>query len=939
MIDLPFFELCNQAPAFSSTLSAIATAEDGSNRFMYYLTSSLFYRYDTVADTWQQLTSPVVAPVTAVSLRYTALRGYHGRVIKATSSTVTIPGLRGPQFNGQQIKILQGAGQGQTRTLTYVSETIHDTGLITATAATFLQDNLKKWIPNQWAGYTVGITFGANATQYKKILYNDVNTLYIADGNLQPHDPWNNQPFAANTPFALPVITAGAQAHFVIMSSSYTLDAPWTVTPDNTSFFTLMTGGLYCVSSLAAAPFFSFQYYDIAHDSWQQKTTPQLLIPAALGTDFTIERTGRVGTPFVTKLGAITSSNRTLNDAGLSLAYDRYANHRIFITGGTGIGQNRRIVGHTNTLFTVNRNWDTNPDATSTYEVYVDSDRVYLAGNGASAMYAYSPENDYWMQGQAFDDGMATNITATLQGWVPFSVNTSARIAAGITAINPIPTAGGTLYSIGDILTCAVGGGGAQVIVTSIAPGGIVTDLQLLNSGTVTGYTVGTGKAVTGGTGTLCTIEVTAVGATANIATVINNFLRPGNIVTFAGCTDALWNTAHTILGVSGVTTFSVAVTAVANMTATATQSTTKLVDPSKNWIVNEHAGRLVHLMSNSLLPTTQVRWIVSNTATTLTVATWVAATTGAKYVIYDSKIFGIDDQRKETGMQAYGYATSGSTTTLADTTKNWIPNQWAGYMFKVETGAGYGSGRISITSNTNNTLTYATQAFTPTTGTKYEIADSWGLMTAGAIASVTETTTKNWAVNQWAGKRVRVTGGTSVGQEATITSNTLNTLALTLVAPDATSTYAILGIPVRGSGIELTHIWGATDANKKGKFLYSPRGSGSNTLDIYDITTGRWTFGIFLSPQNEGFTIGSSYCYDGKDTIYLSRSVANLPIRIFALNINTNQIVGAATTTILQGVVTIGNSMEIIADPSNTLDYIYCLQNTGTLLTRSLIF
>jgi hypothetical protein len=73
---------------------------------------------------------------------------------------------------------------------------------------------------------------------------------------------------------------------------------------------------------------------------------------------------------------------------------------------------------------------------------------------------------------------------------VPFGISTGTRIAAGITAIASAPTAGGTGYSVGDVLTCAVGGAGAQVIVTSIAVGGIVTGLELFSAGTTTGYVV-----------------------------------------------------------------------------------------------------------------------------------------------------------------------------------------------------------------------------------------------------------------------------------------------------------------------------------------------------------------------------------------------------------------------------------------------------------------
>lgn len=953
MVDLPFFELCNQAPAATSALSGLATAEDSSNRYIYYLTTSSFYRYDTIADTWQQLANPVVAPITVLSMRYTGNRGFHGRVISATSSTVTIPGLRGKVFDGEKIRIIQGTGVGQERTLTYTGETILDAGVVTAVVASNIgiTDNLKKWRVNQWVGHTLGINFSTGVTQYKKILYNDATTLYVYDPNLLPQEPWNNYPYIATAPYALPV---AASSSYEILSSTFNVSS-WDTTPDYTSYFTTLTGGIYLISSAAAAPFFTFQYYDIANDMWQQKTVNQGLIGAALGTDVSIERASRVGTALTTNVGIVTStSSRTLNDSGQNLINDRYANHRIRISGGTGAGQSRRIVGHTTSTYYLTRDWDVTPDNTSTYQIWPDYDKVYMAGNAASAMFAYSPANDHWMQSQSFDDGVTANISVAYvsasEKWTPFGVTSGAIIANGVRAINTTPTAGGTGYAIGDVAVCNVGGTGAQVRVTSISPGGIVTGIELIHSGTATGFTVGTGRATTQtgglGTGSGLTIEITSVGETALITTASSHFFKTGDVVRFNGCTSASWNANYTVLGVPftaavAPTTFCVVSNVGSNMTATSSQSTTLIVDASKNWITNEHVGRVVQLSVGGINPTTQYRWITANTATTLTVATIVAGVNGtSKYVIYDSKVFGIDAQRKESRMESYGWATSGSNTTLVDSTKSWVPNQWTGYLFKIEAGTGYGSGRISIISNTETTLTFASQAFTPDTTTKYEIADSWGLMTASTTTSITETTTKNWAVNQWAQRRVRIIAGTGSGQESTISANTATALTTgTITAGDTTSVYSILGNMVRGAGIELIHNNGSNDLSIRSKYFYIARGGGTNGIDIYDLTTGRWVSQDFTSPQSELFTTGSSYAYDGGDYIYAARSTTGTVVRIFRYNINTNKFDGAMTTTVLQGTAHVGNLMEIVEDPTGEFKYIYILQNTGTLLARGLIF
>lgn len=943
-VDLPIFELTNQSPLATVAASGITTAEGGDSPFIYYLNTSTFYRYDTVADTWQQLASPPTAATTLLKMRYTRRRGFHGRVLSATSTTVRIASPRGGVLDNKTISLEYGAGAGQERTLNFVREIVHDAGVLTSVgAALSVTDSTKLWKVNQWAGHMLALTFSTGVTQYKRILYNSANTLTISDVNLQPHDPWGNQAFVSSTPYALPISTAGSQTHYQIMSSEFSVSA-WDTIPNATTFFTTLTGGIYLLSSSATTPFFTLQYYDIALDQWLTKTVPQGLLSSALGTDVAFERTGKIGVPLVSQSGTVTSvTSRSLSDSGLNLQNDRYANHRIFITSGSGRGQNRRIVAHTSGTFTVARNWDTLPNG-SQYEIWPDSDRLYMGGHALSSIYAYSPENDYWMQGQAFDDGIASNISVTLPGWLPFGISSGPRIAAGVRAINPVPTAGGTGYLIGDVLTCSVGGTGAQVIVTDIAPGGIVTQIELVHTGTATGFTTGTGRATTGGTGTGCTIEITSVGATSLITLASAHIFKTGDIVTISGATEAAWNTSYTILGCPAANTFCIAVDATGNLTATTAQSTTLVVDVTKNWVPNEHVGRILHLMATGTTPTSQIRWITANTANTLTVNTITAATNGlSKYVIYDSKMFGNDTISRVSGRENYGWATGSgqSTTTLVDNTKSWIPNQWSGSLFRIEAGTGFGSGRITIASNTTSSLIYATQTFTPDSSTKYEIADSWGLVsTAGTTTTITESPTKNWPVNWWAGKRVRVTAGsTGQNQEANIVSNTstvLTTSTITAVSPDAA--YCILSIPIRAAGIDFIWAHGTSDPSTRGRYMYYPRGGGSTTFDIFDITTGTFQFGISSAPQTEQFTTGTSYTYDGTDTIYVSRTTTGTPIRIFKYDVSTNTFRGGLTTTLLQGTVHIGNFMEVV-ETEDGLKYLYCLQNTGTLMSRALLF
>jgi hypothetical protein len=84
--------------------------------------------------------------------------------------------------------------------------------------------------------------------------------------------------------------------------------------------------------------------------------------------------------------------------------------------------------------------------------------------------------------------------------------------ASSIKTLAAAPTDGGTGYTVGDILTITTGGTGATAKVLTITGGsgtGPVGTVELVTAGT--GYTTGTGKATSGGTGSSCTLNITAL--------------------------------------------------------------------------------------------------------------------------------------------------------------------------------------------------------------------------------------------------------------------------------------------------------------------------------------------------------------------------------------------------------------------------------------------
>jgi hypothetical protein len=238
------------------------------------------------------------------------------------------------------------------------------------------------------------------------------------------------------------------------------------------------------------------------------------------------------------------------------------------------------------------------------------------------------------------------------------------------------------------------------------------------------------------------------------------------------------------------------------------------------------------------------------------------------------------------------------------------------------------------IASTTPYRSTVPNIGFIPDSTTNYSILDTVGIASAGAASTLTDVN-KNWKVNQWAGKRLLITGGTGVTQEVSITSNTVNQLTFGAIsAPDNTSTYAILGRPATGAGMTLQWNWNASIATDKGKLLISPRGGGSHTLDIYDLRTNRWRYGLFILGQGETLNIGTMYAYDA-DRIYFQKDASS---RIFYYDISKNEIIPFATIPYGMSTSVLGNRMEII-QTIDGLKYLYIMRHSSNEMWRSLIY
>jgi hypothetical protein len=951
IVDLPVFEWARFAPASTSASSAFTRDE----RYIYYIYTGAFWRYDTYNDSWQQLATPTLAVGALTDLTYSQDHGYYGRAISSGggSNKIQLAGLVGNVLVGKKIRIISGTGAGQERTITAISApTIHDRGVVTASSSTTLTDastgvGLKAWKINQWRDYQVRLDYSAGVggqTQCRPILNNSANAMNWYEASYAAFDPWWGRLINPVTN-----ATAGTQTLYQIESQIATVDSSWDIIPNSTSKFVVMGGGIWAISTAAATNTYTFQYYDILADAWYYKSSQDDLLPAALGTDASIAALKEEASPLLSGT-ASAGAAKTLTDSTKSMSVDQYANFEIRITGGTGVGQIRTILSNSATVFYTTRSWDVNPDNSSTYAIYSDSGKFWLIGDGRSAMYQYSLDSDQFTLGNQLEHGCARIGSAKLSGQDGIAITSIAKTTGGVTALNATPTAGGTGYLAGQILTITTGGTGATARILTVTTAGAVSTVSLETCGSV--YTTGGSKAtsvnVVGGSG--CTLNITTIGDIATVTTAINHNFEHSDSVTIAGASAANYNGAKTILGIPSSTTFQYVAPADAAPTFGA-HSVTTLIDAQKNWATNEHVGKIVQITTSASPTNTSFsRRITANTSNTLTFATGTAPTNStSRYVIHSIKAFGTEMSTcARIGGGRDGIATAGSATSLTDSTKYWAVNCWSNTLpsgasntgRKVRIIAGTGVGQeLTITSNDATTLNFATAATALDATSVYVIMDCFGIATSASNTTLTDTT-QNWETNIWAGKRLRITSGTGYGgttvPEVVITSNTQTTLTFgaSQVTPDATSTYAIYEVPPRNVGNRIDIITGSTNTVLNGRYAYIWRGGATSELARYNINTDQHDLLTYF-PITEVLGAGSMFAYDGDDRIYFTKDSTG---RIMYYDLVKNITVPAGTIPYGMSTAIIGNRMEIFTT-ADGLKYLYIARHTSNELWRTLLF
>ena len=939
-IDLPVFEWTRFAPLQSSAISCTCTADNSNlhfsfGKYIYYLIGATsFWRYDTYSDTYLQLSSPPITPVTWSSMRFASGTCTISNILSATSTTALIPAYFGKTYKGFDISIIAGTGAGQRRTIVDVSDSVvQDIGVATtvtnALGGIAITDTLKSWAINQWAGYQVRIVSGSGVGQVRRILYNSATVLTVADSTVSGSE------ILCNPMIYSPAIssTAGSQSVYQIEASNVTVDTAWLTTPDTTSRYTVHGGNIYLFSSAAATPFYTVQRYDVLTDTWYIHTSTTLTA-AAVGTDGTVEKSTEGATVWertssvvsgTSMTSVVSGTNTTLQDSGKSWVVNQWAGYYVRFWSGSGEGQISLISSNTSNTLTF-ASVTTAPTGTTQY--FIEGFDAGTASSGSTTTIVDSTKS--WAVNR-WRNYMIKCTFGTGKGQTALILsNTSTTL----TFIKPVGTAfdSTSVYTIiGDIDKLYLSMGGNTAILVYNISDDLESFGRLNDSGIASN-----GSVQFGSNRPIAIASLSNSTTTATVTTAINHFYKVGQSVVVKGATDANYNGTFTITTVASATTFTYTMGGTpASSTLVNSQSITTLSDASKSWTTNQWAGYIVYMNSSAVtaasgLATGQALQIASNTATTLTFISGTAPTNGvSRYIITPRDAIGNMFSGIATGTQSTTLLTdtnvsafSGTCSTSSSSNILTVSAVSAGYL-------GIGS-VVSATGITAGTIIIA---FGPNTngGVGTYIMSNTVTITGTALTS------SGWAVNFFAGRKLKLIGSTGQSQEISITSNTataLTTGTLTTAPVTAVTSYVILQQPTRGTGIELNWVYGTSDPNLKGKRFYVARGGAAIGFDYFDVTTDKFELAS-ITPQAESLTTGSMYAYDGGDRMYFTKEITQ---RLYYLDLVTNNIHGAGLYPYSAGTAIIGNRMEIFSTIDN-LKYLWLNRHSQFECFRALLF
>jgi len=661
----------------------------------------------------------------------------------------------------------------------------------------------------------------------------------------------------------------------------------------------------------------------------------------------------------------------------------RFNNPAIFAPAISATAGSQTFYSIESQVVTVDSAWATTPDATSVFHI---QSGMVLVGSGAAAapfytMQAYDCLTDTWYILPAYNNNYVAALT-------DFSIESTTENASiwerGVATGGSTTTLVDAAHGV-DVAAWRTGQwAGYWVFVYSGTAAGQIRQIASNTGTTLTWSTAGTAPDTTS---RYLILGFDAGTATAGTSTTLTDSTK-------SWTTNRWANYAVRILHGTGVGQVRV----IASNTATAltvqnawsvTPDTTSVFaiqgDPDKLYLVSGGNAAILMYNMDSMVATfgRQQDWGIARGASAtvgghlpvaIASATWAAnvatVTTAHPHQFRVGESVTVAGITTTTALNTtatittvasattFAYALTGSgsptvpaqsTTTLTDATKNWTTNEHAGRLVYLNTAAitaasGLAAGQVvRIASNTATTLTFAATVTAPTNGvSRYSIALGnaigtldFGVATGTQSTTTIQDTTKNWAVNIWAGRRVRVlTSGGPI--EVIIASNTSNTLTVATITLPVTlvTQYAILEGNAKGVGTNANWAFGTSLAAYRGRFMWIVRGGGAYGFERLDITTDRISV-VNTSPLSETLTTGSMTAYDGADRIYFHKDATQ---RVYSLDVVTGKVNGASMYPYAAPTAVLGNRMEMFTTKDG-LKYIWINRSSFAECFRCLAF
>lgn len=202
----------------------------------------------------------------------------------------------------------------------------------------------------------------------------------------------------------------------------------------------------------------------------------------------------------------------------------------------------------------------------------------------------------------------------------------------------------------------------------------------------------------------------------------------------------------------------------------------------------------------------------------------------------------------------ASGTVTAGAATTLTDSTRGWLTNQWANSQVRITAGTGIGQIR-TISSNTATVLTVSSAwTINPDATSEYVIEandDYFYLLGNNAVTLYRYSVASNtWTTLSPGSVRSGAPGAGCSGAFI-----------------DSASTWVLNS---NGSPNLLTAT-GAGVYKQNGRYILSFRGGNTSALDMYDIALNTWISSIEYGNRNEAFSTTAN-SVDYKGDIYIMK-------------------------------------------------------------------